>query len=365
MDGTIRKVLSGAWRRARTGAVTGAAAALLGALVAPALASAETLVMATGAADGPGQAIGKDIAELARLEGIALQLRESAGPVETAMAVRFTPGVQLGIVPADLADYLTKRARRPEVAARDVEELLSSIEVVMPLHVEAVHLLGRNGLYTLADLEGKTVSIGPADSATAMTAATILDIAGVSPGRIETLAAAEALAALKAGRIDAMFLVAQQPSPLLRDEVGVDDGISMVEIFDTRLEEGNYLPVTISRDAYPWLAMNTASVGVRTALVAYGYRGAHCTTIGRLAEAVSAGLDTLRARGDPRWGDIDPLAGSGSWAGHQCVEKALARTGAAPEAEATDAAGTGGAEADAADGAAGDQIDDLLGDIVE
>lgn len=296
---------------------------LLAALPALAMASpapaAETLSIAAGESTGVYAQFGREIGNTASTVDIDLLIEHSAGPVETLMAVRFTPGVQLGIVQSDAPTYLRQLAARGDIDAAAAEDLMARVKLVMPLHMEEVHLLARNGIYTLADLTGQRVAIGLPDSGTAMTAATILSLAGIVPAAVETIGGEAALAALKAGQVDAMFAIAGQPVELFEQNVALDDGLGFVQIDDPVVLANGYQETTVLRSNYPWSALDTPTVGIRAALVSYDYQRENCGLIAALSKQLRADLASLRDYGHAKWAVVDPDASVPDWQAYECA----------------------------------------------
>ena len=284
----------------------------------PALA-AGTLSIATGESTGTYAQFGREIGNTASTAEIDLLIEPSAGPVESLMAVRFTPGVQLGIVQSDALTYLRLLAARGDIDAAAAEDMMARVKLVMPLHMEEVHLLARNGIYTIADLTGQRVAIGAPDTGTAMTAATILSLAGVAPAAVETIGGEAALAALKAGEVDAMFAVEGQPVALFEQGVALDDGLGFVQIDDPAVLAGGYQATTVLRSNYPWSALDTPTVGIRAALVSYDYRRENCALVGALSKQLRADLPSLRDNGHPKWAVVDPDAVLSGWRDYDCA----------------------------------------------
>lgn len=281
--------------------------------------AAETLSIAAGESTGVYAQFGREIGNTATTVGIDLLIEPSAGPVESLMAVRFTPGVQLGIVQSDAPTYLRHLAARGDIDPADAEDLLARVKLVMPLHMQEVHLLARNGIYTLADLTGQRVAIGAPDSGTAMTAATILSLAGVAPAAVETIGGEAALAALKAGQLDAMFAVEGQPVKLFEQNVALDDGLGFAQIDDPLVLAGGYQETTVLRSNYPWSALDTPTVGIRAALVSYDYRRENCGLIAAISKQLRADLASLRDNGHPKWAVVDPNAAVPGWQAYDCA----------------------------------------------
>jgi hypothetical protein len=85
-------------------------------------------------------------------------------------------------------------------------------KMVFPLYNEEIHILGRAGIAEFDDLSDRRVAIGREGSETYLTARLLFNVVDVTPREIVMIDTDEALAELKAGRIDAMFYVADTRS---------------------------------------------------------------------------------------------------------------------------------------------------------
>ena len=88
--------------------------------------------------------------------------------------------------------------------------------MVFPLYNEEIHLLGRKGDPDFDDLADRRVAIGREGSGTYLTARLLFKVSEVVPKEMVLIDTDEALAELKAGRIDAMFYVAGYPVRAVR-----------------------------------------------------------------------------------------------------------------------------------------------------
>jgi hypothetical protein len=94
-----------------------------------------------------------------------------------------------------------------------------------------------------------------------------------------------------------------------------------------------YPPAEIPAGVYAWqpTAINTAAV--KAVLVSFDFRRRDCDNIGRFAQLVSRGLDSLQKNGHAKWKAVDfnyPLRG---WEQYDCVRKYLGK--AAPATATT------------------------------
>lgn len=296
-------------------------------------AAASALTIAAGPANGGYLRMAEDIARLAADAGLDVVAKESPGSLTNAYAIRFTPGVQLGMAQSDVIDYIASRAaapdQPPETAAK-ARDLADSLALVAALHREEVHILARGDIDSLADLAGKRVAMGQNGSGSVITAERLLNLAGVTVEPVSNLAPADALDLLRVGYIDAMVYVVGQPAPLFAQGVTAADGLRFVPVDDPAATAA-YPPAEIRADSYPWLTGDVPTVSVQAVLVGYPYRHAGaCDAIGRLRAALDAGISTLAASGHATWRDVDLGAPVAAFPAHPCVQAAARRL--APDA---------------------------------
>jgi len=122
---------------------------------------------------------------------------------------------QLGTVQSDVMAYAWEGTR-----AFEKEGKMDSFRVVAGLYAEAVQLVTMNeDIKSVADLKGKSVSIGAPGSGTYFNAVDILNAAGLTEEDIKPQyqSFADSADALKDGKIDAAFIVAGAPTPAITE----------------------------------------------------------------------------------------------------------------------------------------------------
>lgn len=304
--------------------------------------AADAAAIMTGKPSGTYIRFGGDIAGLASRFGLELAVTPSAGSLENVEAVLYRPNTPLAIVQSDVLDFVASFADDPEL-----RETASLMRMVFPLYTEEVHLLAGPGVASLSDLAGKRVAVGAPNSGTLLTSTLLLGTAGVVPGEEVEIDTDEALAALRDGKVDAMFYVAGWPARLFAQAVTKGDGLHLVPIVDPAVTE-LYPPATIPAHAYPWQDAGVATVGVRSVLMTYeyakrtSYQRAACETVGKVARMIASNLDWLRGagRGHPKWQEVDLDAGQVRWRRSACAEEGL--TGPADYVVTSPAAGCDG-----------------------
>ncbi|MEM1345877.1 MAG: TAXI family TRAP transporter solute-binding subunit [Pseudomonadota bacterium] len=298
------------------------------ALASPA--TALDLGIVTGSSAGTYIEIGRDIADTIAPEGLSLDVRESAGSLTNVYAVRYTPGVQLGLVQSDVLAFLRARAEGlvPEPLTpteRDqLSEMIERIKLVHPLYIEEVHILAPRSIRSVEELAGRRVSFGRNGGGTFITAEQLFRTLDVPVVPISDIAPLDAIEFMRAGEIDAMVYVVGQPASLF-ETLDLGEEFHFIPLNAPRLLQ-SYDPARIARSSYPWLDTDIETVGVRSILISYDYKGReNCDAIGRLAEAIAANIDRLRRSGHPKWNAVALDAEVAGWQRYACA-------GAAPQA---------------------------------
>ncbi len=122
---------------------------------------------------------------------------------------------QLGTVQSDVMAYAWEGSRSFETDGK-----VDSFRVVAGLYAEAVQLVTMDpSIMSVADLAGKSVSIGAPGSGVYFNAIDVLGAAGLSEDDINAQyqSFADSADALKDGKIDAAFIVAGAPTPAITE----------------------------------------------------------------------------------------------------------------------------------------------------
>ena len=179
----------------------------------------------TGGERGTYYQFGLDIQKLleAGRPGDGPQRVPSKGSVENIYAVYQRPATQMGIVQSDVLAFVFRIQSDPVL-----RRIARKVKMVFPLYNEEIHILGRKGITDFDDLADRRVAIGREGSGTYLTARILLKMADITPREMVLIDTDEALAELKAGRIDAMFYVAGYPVKLFTEKVAESDGLAFV-----------------------------------------------------------------------------------------------------------------------------------------
>lgn len=273
----------------------------------------EFLGIITGDVKSTAHQIGMDLKTLVSRSHINLAVFNSNGSVENIYAVYQRPGNHMGLVQSDVLAFVAKVQTDPRLKL-----IADKIKWVLPLYNQEVHILGRGTNRRFSDLHGKRVAIGHAESGSYLTSRLLFEISGVVPSQMVAIGNAQALAALKSGRIDAMVTVDGFPVERLALDVSPEDGLHLIPVTDDGILRF-YPPSRIPSSTYPWQTDDVDTVSVKAVLVAYDFRNHHCNTIGNVARLMRENLDWLRFNGHPKWKTVDLNETVKGWEQYQCV----------------------------------------------
>ena len=282
----------------------------------------------TGSEKGTYYQFGLNLKSLVKQHGINVTVATSKGSVENIFAVYQRPATQLGIVQSDVLAFVARVETDPVL-----KRIAKKIKMVFPLYNEEIHVLGRKNIGDFDGLAGKRVAVGREGSGTYLTARLLFKVAEVEPRQMVYIDTDEALAELKAGRIDAMFYVAGAPVKLFAENVTAADNLALIPVTNKNVTEF-YPTVEIPANTYPWQAGPLATVAVKSVLVSFDFRRLDCDNVGRFAQLLASNMGWLTEHGHPKWKSVQlsyPLKG---WEQYDCVRKYVGRT-AAPVAAAS------------------------------
>ncbi len=288
-------------------------------LAAPVIAVDMGLI--TGSDKGTYYQFGLNLQSLVKQGDIDLNVYTSKGSVENIYAVFQRPATQMGIVQSDVLAFVSRVQTDPVL-----KRIAKKIKMVFPLYNEEIHVLGRGDIADFDDLADKRVAIGREGSGTYLTARLLFKVSEVQPREMVLIDTDEALAELKAGRIDAMFYVAGYPVKLFAEGVSDTDGLALVPITNKSIVEF-YPTVEIPARTYSWQANRLSTVAVKAVLVSYDFRRADCDYVGRFSQILQSNLEWLKRNGHPKWKFVDlefPLKG---WEQYDCVRKYTQKPG--------------------------------------
>ena len=313
-----------------SGVVTRLVAGLVAVLILGTAAGADAageLGLITGGERGTYFQFGLDLQRLVKPSGLELSVYPSRGSIDNVYAVYQRPATQMGIVQSDVLAFVTRVQTDPVLRL-----IAKKTKLVFPLYNEEVHLLARREVTSFDDLADRRVAIGREGSGTYLTARLLFKVSEVAPKEMVLIDTDEALAELKAGRIDAMFYVAGAPVRLFADGVSADDGLAFVPITNKSVIEF-YPRAELPARTYPGQTAAVPTVAVKAVLISYDFRKRDCDLVGQFAQTVAGNLPWLVRNGHPKWKAVDLDAPLRGWEQYDCVSRRLGRAaGRAPAA---------------------------------
>jgi len=233
----------------------------------------------------------------------------------------------LAIVQSDVLGFLS-RSNDPEM-----RRTAAQLRLIFPFYNEEIHLLARQGISRVEDLNGKRVIVGAQKSGTWLTTSYLLDLLKIRPaGRLE-LPPPEGLTAILAGKADAMFFVAGKPVKLfttlgeMRNEPQYADLVTklhFVPLQDRRMLQ-HYVPTTIDSNDYAWVSNKVDTVAVKSMLVSFDfssqatpYYRQRCEQLARLSTSVRQNLAELQRTAHPKWKEVNLDQEIGDWKRDTC-----------------------------------------------
>ena len=288
-------------------------------LAGPSLAgNGSPMGMVTGSQSGTYIQFGRQIADMARKEGVEVIVKTSGGSLDNIQRIKSKENAALGIVQSDVLGFIKKKSADPEL-----KQFVDHLRLIYPFYNEEVHLYANKKIRRVEDLQGKRVSIGTENSGNFVTAINLFHILNIEPGEMIThLKPMDAAASVISGDIDAMIYVAGKPVSLFSDLEKVKSNPALLPYFEdthfVALDQEKilkeYVPSTISTSDYAWFDKEIPTVAVKAVLIGFDfsryktpYYLMRCDQLGRLSHAIRKNIDELKANGHKKWKE-----GSGS-----------------------------------------------------
>ncbi len=241
-----------------------------------------------------------------------VELKTTAG---SAANLRLLTGeyLQLAIAQADLA-----QDAYDQTGIFADEEESRGFGAVAALYTETCQVVVRadSEIRTVEDLQGKTVSIGAEESGSEQNAMQILSAYGLNDKLVSmvNLNYEDAEAQLKAGKIDAVFITAGAPSPVLAELAG-ECGIRLLNVDGAAAQRlistySAYSMVTLPAGTYSGQTEDVQTVGVKAVLLASDELPAK--QVQKLTELLFSGREGLEEQlGIPLDAEQDAVEGVG------------------------------------------------------
>ncbi len=230
----------------------------------------ENLTFTTGGTAGTYYAFGNVLAQYITNNTDVAVTAVAGNGSQANLELMDVGDAQLGFVQNDVASYAYNGTNIFAEA-----EPITSFSAVAALYTETVQIVTCDPeIKTVADLEGKSVSIGASGSGVYFNAIDVLDAYGLTENDINAqyLSFGDSADSLKDKKIDAAFIVAGEPTAAV-EELCATNEVYLVELdqahIDALLEKSDlYAAYTIPAGTYKGIDKDTLTVGVKATIVA-------------------------------------------------------------------------------------------------
>jgi TRAP transporter TAXI family solute receptor len=185
------------------------------------------------------------------------------GSVQSVADILFLQGVDLGIVRADTLDYLERKG-----FAKDIKKQFT---YVTKLYNEEMYVIASKSIRSLADLNGKKVSVDLPNGGTFVTASIVFERLGLKPNLVY-IEQRIAMEKMKAGEIDAVIAVGGKPYKSVSNFN--DPRFHFVPVDYAKPLQNDYLPAVLTAKDYPNLISGEErvdTIAVPAVLAAYNW----------------------------------------------------------------------------------------------
>src|SRR3954462_4865503 len=273
--------------------------------------NANTVTLISGTIGGTYVQFGADLASVLD-DGNKLRVLPivGRGSVQSVADILFLQGVDLGIVRADTLDYLERKG-----FAKDIKKQFT---YVTKLYNEEMYVIAPKSVRSLADLNGKKVSVDLPNGGTFVTASIVFAGVGLKPNLVY-IEQRISMEMLKRGEIDAMIAVGGKPYKSVSGFKDDKDRFHFVPVDYAKPLQGDYLPATLTAKDYPNLIAEgerVDTIAVPAVLAAYN-RAPNTDRYRKLSQFVDAFFTKFPAFQNPpfhpKWKEVSLSAPLQDW----------------------------------------------------
>lgn len=222
------------------------------------------------------------------------------GSIRNIEDLLFLRGIDIAIVQSDVLEFYKKAGLFPSVQRQ--------VNYITKLYNEEIHLVARDSISGVKDLEGRKVNFGTQGSGTFMTASVVFDALGIDVD-VATDPEPIAMEKLRTGEIDALVFVGGKPVTLLQQVLKEDD----LKLLSIPLEkvQGPYLASSFTSSDYPNLVpqgeeVSTIAVGAVLAAYNWAADNPRYEKVANFVNRFFGNFDTfLHPPYHPKWKEVD------------------------------------------------------------
>jgi len=252
------------------------------------------------------------------------------GSLQNLSDILYLRGVDIGFVQADALAYAQQKNMFPG--------LTQNIRYIAKLYDEEIHVLVRQDITRLEDLNGQRVNVDVVGSGSSMTAEILLDALGIKPN-VEHDKQVNGIQKLKSGEIAAIIHVGGAPIPLLAD-VPASIGLHFLAVPLNQTLAQTYLPDKLTHDTYPALVpadapVATIAVGDVLAVFAWAPRTERAVNVAHFVDIFFSKFDQFQQPPrHPKWREVNLSAEMPGWTRLKAAQDWLDRQNSARTASA-------------------------------
>ena len=229
----------------------------------------EKIFLATGSETGTYYSFGIALGQVMK-DKIGQEFGvQSTGASKANIQLVADGDVSMAIVQNDVMDYAFNGTN-----TFAEEGAISGFSAVATLYAEVIQIVAKPGITSVADLKGKTVSVGDAGSGTEFNAAQILEAYGMTFDDInkQSLGFTDSADKFKDGQLDAFFVTAGAPTTCITDLATSNDFV-ILSIGETEMQYlkdnyGYYTEYTLAAGTYDKQTEDATTVAVKATLIA-------------------------------------------------------------------------------------------------
>lgn len=272
-------------------------------------ANTNTVGIIAGGVDGTYARIASDLAAVLDSPELRILPVLGKGSIQNVRDIVLLRGIDVGIVQSDVLPFMRRRGMLPGID--------TLVQYVTKLYDEEIHLLARDEITSIGQLEGRPVNVDVTGSGTSMTASLMFESLGISP-RLVNDPQDVALDKLRAGSISAMVFVAGKPTRIFAS-IPRDSGLRLIPIPATPALLDAYLPSVLTSVDYPALiaegvTVDTIAVGAVMAVYGWPQGGDRHRTVARFVNAFRSRFsEFLRPPRHPKWREVNLEATLPGW----------------------------------------------------
>jgi uncharacterized protein len=202
----------------------------------------DVVTILSGNRDGDSLGIVYDLSEvLDNGDNLRVLPISGEGSAQNVRDILLLRGIDMGITHSNILNHYAKTG--------ELGDVKDDIAYITKLFNEEMHVLARSDVKDLTDLRGQAVNFGEVGSGTQLTAELVFQALGLGVKEVN-MGQADAVTAIKDGRIAATILVTGKPSTFIAS-LKPSDGLKFVSISYTAPLFSDYYPAQLDHSDYP------------------------------------------------------------------------------------------------------------------